>query len=77
MTIKQSFFYNGKSHDVYFMFDVSGTYGGKFLSSNFTDKIFEYNMVLSASASTNTAPKASSLHSISVRCSSPVQQNKT
>ena len=47
MTIKQSFFYNGKSHDVYFMFDVSGTYGGKFLSSNFTDKIFEYNMVLS------------------------------
>ena len=35
MTIKQSFFYNGKSHDVYF------------LSSNFTDKIFEYNMVLS------------------------------
>ena len=44
MTIKQSFFYNGKSHDVYFMFDVSG---GKFLSSNFTDKVFEYNMVLS------------------------------
>lgn len=44
MTIKQSFFYNGKSHDVYFMFDISG---GKFLSSNFTDKIFEYNMVLS------------------------------
>lgn len=47
MTIKQSFFYNGKSHDVYFMFDVSGTYGGKFLSSNFIDKVFEYNMVLS------------------------------
>lgn len=47
MTIKQSFFYNGKSHDVYFMFDVSGTYGGKFLSSNFTDRVFEYNMVLS------------------------------
>lgn len=47
LTIKQSFFYNGKSHDVYFMFDVSGTYGGKFLSSNFIDKVFEYNMVLS------------------------------
>ena len=47
MTIKQAFFYNGKSHDVYFMFDVSGTYGGKFLSSNFTDRVFEYNMVLS------------------------------
>lgn len=44
MTIKQSFFYNGKSHDVYFMFDISG---GKFLSSNFTDRVFEYNMVLS------------------------------
>lgn len=47
LTIKQSFFYNGKNHDVYFMFDVSGTYGGKFLSSNFIDKVFEYNMVLS------------------------------
>lgn len=44
MTIKQSFFYNGKSHDVYFMFDISG---GKFLSSNFTDRVFEYNIVLS------------------------------
>lgn len=44
MTIKQPFFYNGKSHDVYFMFDISG---GKFLSSNFTDRVFEYNMVLS------------------------------
>lgn len=44
MTIKQSFFYNGKSHDVYFMFDISG---GKFLSSNFTDRVFEYDIVLS------------------------------
>lgn len=47
MTIKQSFFYNGKSHDVYFMFDISGSCGGKFLSSNFTDRVFEYTMVLS------------------------------
>lgn len=47
MTIKQSFFYNGKSHDVYFMFDISGRCGGKFLSSNFTDRVFEYTMVLS------------------------------
>ena len=47
MTIKQSFFYNGKSHDVYFMFDILGSCGGKFLSSNFTDRVFEYTMVLS------------------------------
>lgn len=45
-TIKQTLFYNGKSHDVYFIFDTSGYYGGTFLSSSITGKVFEFNMVL-------------------------------
>lgn len=45
-TIKQSFFYNGKAHDVYFIFDLAG-YIGTYASNSFVDKIFEYNMVLS------------------------------
>lgn len=45
-TIKQSFVYNGKAHDVYFIFDLAG-YIGTYASNSFVDKIFEYNMVLS------------------------------
>ena len=45
-TIKQNFTYNGKSHDVYFLFDTSGYYGGTFRSSSITGKTFEFNMVL-------------------------------
>ena len=46
LAFKQSFFYNGKSHDVYFLFDTSGYYGGKFLSSSVTGKVFEFSMIL-------------------------------
>ena len=46
LTIKQNFIYNGQSHDVYFIFDTSGYYGGTFVSSTITGKVLEYKMVL-------------------------------
>lgn len=45
-TFKQTFNYNGSNHDVYFLFDVTGGYGGYFRQSDYVGKVFEYSMCL-------------------------------